>query len=161
MTTHEIAGFVRRLCGLWACPELADEIEVTYSTRLRRALGIAYPERSLVRLHASLRTAPKERRESVICHELAHITVFRRHGHGAKPHGQEWKALVQSAGFVPQVRQPATKQGWQRRTRRFQHACPVCQHSRFARIPIRRWRCATCVEAGLNGELVIKEIVIR
>ena len=35
------------------------------------------------------------------------------------------------------------------------HRCPVCQAEQIARRAVRRWRCAACVEAGLDGELEI------
>ena len=35
------------------------------------------------------------------------------------------------------------------------HWCPVCQSSRKARRPVKAWRCAACVAAGLDGTLEI------
>ena len=44
-----------------------------------------------------------------------------------------------------------------RRPSRFLHRCPVCDFSRVAARPVRSWRCADCVAAGLGGNLVITE----
>jgi hypothetical protein len=37
----------------------------------------------------------------------------------------------------------------------YDHWCPVCQSSRQARRPVKAWRCAACVTAGLDGTLEI------
>jgi hypothetical protein len=37
----------------------------------------------------------------------------------------------------------------------YDHWCPVCQSSRQARRPVKAWRCAACVAAGLDGKLEI------
>ena len=37
----------------------------------------------------------------------------------------------------------------------YDHWCPVCQSSRQARRPVKAWRCAACVAAGLDGRLEI------
>jgi ribosomal protein L37AE/L43A len=42
--------------------------------------------------------------------------------------------------------------------RRYSHTCPVCQSRRVAGRPVRGWRCARCVEAGLLGNLTIRRI---
>jgi hypothetical protein len=39
---------------------------------------------------------------------------------------------------------------------RFEHRCPVCQSVRLARRRMTAWRCAECVEAGLNGVIDIR-----
>jgi hypothetical protein len=42
--------------------------------------------------------------EEVLCHELAHVAVYRLHGRAVRPHGPEWKGLVAAAGFKPRAR---------------------------------------------------------
>jgi len=37
----------------------------------------------------------------------------------------------------------------------YDHWCPVCQSSRVGRRPVKAWRCAACVAAGLDGKLEI------
>jgi ribosomal protein L37AE/L43A len=38
------------------------------------------------------------------------------------------------------------------------HTCPVCHSRRFARRVMRAWRCRTCVDAGLSGELIATRV---
>ncbi len=65
------------------------------------------------------------------------------------------------AGYEPRARLPAgtLPQPSRKRRRRqrylYIHRCPVCQAEQIARRAVRRWRCAACVEAGLDGELEI------
>jgi SprT-like family len=44
---------------------------------------------------------------------------------------------------------------------RFAHRCPVCQTVRYARGPVHRWRCAACLDAGLDGVLEITSEPVR
>ena len=104
--------------------------------------------------------APVEVLREVLSHEIAHIAVRDLHGVGRRPHGPEWMALVRAAGFEPQKRI-----AWSSGSRtpnasaiqrpNYLHRCPVCQLRRIARRPVRHWRCAACVTAGLSGRLDI------
>jgi SprT protein len=95
----------------------------------------------------------------VLCHELAHLAVHRLHGRSAKPHGPEWRALMQAAGYPPvtSLCRVVTDQSADRRLSpsQFEHRCPVCQMVRLARRRVSAWRCANCVAAGLPGELIV------
>lgn len=95
---------LEELCGLWGAPEIAPRIRVELSTRMTRSLGRAYPERRLIRIAAPLLRGPAPFLDEVLCHEAAHIVVFEKHGRAAKPHGAEWKNLMQVAGFEPATR---------------------------------------------------------
>jgi predicted SprT family Zn-dependent metalloprotease len=102
----------------------------------------------------------------VLCHEVAHLAARDLYGHGCQPHGREWVALVRAAGFDPRRRipwsapsPPAQRTAPQRR--QYIHRCPVCHLQRIALRPVRRWRCAACVEAGLPGRLEISSQPIR
>lgn len=92
------------LFALWGVPEIAVELSVEYSTRMTRSLGRAYPERCLVRIAAPLRHGPAEFLDEILCHEAAHVAVFRLHGRSARPHGPEWQGLVRLAGYEPSTR---------------------------------------------------------
>src|SRR5690349_21638014 len=74
--------------------ELEGTYLLEYSPRLRSSLGRCLPERSLVRLQPRLLTDLAHLHPEVVCHELAHLEVFRRHG-------PEWQALVREAGYEP------------------------------------------------------------
>ena len=156
----ELRRALRRWGKRWGVAGLDERVSVSFSSRLRRSLGRSVPARGRVSLHVSLRYGPRARLAEVLCHEVAHIAVYELHGRSPRPHGAEWARLVTAAGFRPTVRargvttaRPHLTDG---RTRQcYEHVCPVCQTTRFARRPVRRWHCAQCVAAGLDGEMVI------
>lgn len=117
----------------------------------------------MVRLNAQLRDRAPDLIREVLCHELAHLAVYLRHGAAARPHGPEWRGLVEQAGYVPRRRAPrvlgADRAPARRRmTARFEHRCPVCQAVRIARTATLRWRCAECVADGLDGDLIVTRV---
>ena len=96
----------------------------------------------------------------VLCHEAAHVAVYEIFGSSCRPHGPEWAELVRKAGFLPRLRiGVSTEESKDRKNetknRSYEHRCPVCQFVRYARHPNRRWRCADCCAAGLDGKLLI------
>jgi predicted SprT family Zn-dependent metalloprotease len=142
----------------WSLPDLPSSVSITFSPRLRATLGRCHPEKGRITLHQSLALEAADHLPLVLCHELAHVVAFRRHGPAVAPHGPEWRALVQQAGFDPAVTLPvaptcdnASAPG----RLAYAHTCPTCHTRRLARRPVPRWRCAECVAAGLPGELVI------
>ena len=173
---------VRAWSALWGVPDLADTVEIAFSERLRSSLGRCAPARGRIRLNVRLLDDDRARLRDVLCHELAHVAAFRLHGSGVAPHGEEWRALVEAAGFTPSVRAcvversrragsdsggastnygPGQVQGHTGGKVRFAHRCPVCQTVRYARGPVRPWRCAACLAAGLDGVLEITSEPVR
>jgi predicted SprT family Zn-dependent metalloprotease len=145
----------------WALRRWSDSVSIEISDRMQRSLG-SYSQRTrTVRLSAALFTQPdRSLVREVLCHELAHAIVHQQFGR-RHPHGPEWRELVRRAGFeghartdfrngLPRSNRPQTKRSWI-------HRCPVCQMTRRARRPVSRWRCAACVEVGLDGILEITE----
>jgi predicted SprT family Zn-dependent metalloprotease len=150
-------------CRLWGVPDLADRIQIIVSLRLRRSLASYRTRQGEIRISSLLLNLPDAVLNEVLCHEAAHAAVAELQAHPVRPHGPEWRALVRAAGFEPSVRMaPASVAG--RRTGAtgsralWEHRCPVCQMHRLARRPVRRWRCASCRRAGLDGVLVITRI---
>lgn len=143
----------------WGVPELAEDIQCEWSSRLRRSLGRAYPKRQLVRLSVLLK-APKFSAlfDEVLCHETAHIAAFHIQGGRVANHGVEWRSLVRRAGFVPRSSFPTESASPRNPPHpvRYEHFCPVCQASRYAKQPQPKWRCVICQEAGLDGKLIIQ-----
>lgn len=142
---------------LWGAPELAGEVRVSFSRRMASTLGRCFPARAEIRLSERLRGELGELLEETLCHELAHFLVRRRHGPKARPHGKEWQELVERAGFLARTHVERVVKEPPRRPV-YRHRCPVCGASRSARRRMPGWRCAECVEAGLEGRL---EVVTR
>jgi SprT protein len=149
--------------SIWQTPGLARLTRVMFSPRLERSLGRCVPATGRVTLTTRLRGGSRERLLETLCHEVAHVAAYILHGGTARPHGPEWAALVRAAGFDPGTHarrrrgaaKPTTKRRLRDRPWRFTvvHTCPVCHSRRYARRVMSAWRCRTCVEAGLSGEL--------
>jgi predicted SprT family Zn-dependent metalloprotease len=151
---------VDRWLHLWDVPQLEAKSRIEWSPRLTRSLGRCYPDKRLIRIASYLESAPDGLLQEVLCHEMAHLATRELHGRKARPHGPEWKALMQKAGFEPRTHLPAPNGAPRLRRRRrspyvYLHRCPVCQIFRTARRLMSRWRCAACVTSGLEGRLTI------
>ncbi len=144
--------------SFWRAPELIGTVKVSYSNRMRVTLGRACPERGYIHLNARLRELDPALIDEVVCHEAAHILVYHRYGRSARPHGAEWAALLRQAGYRPRTRMPIAVPGVASIRRRYAHRCPVCRTVRFAKRPVTNWRCATCIDAGLSGQLIIEAL---
>ena len=143
---------------LWSMPDIADSVDIQFSDQLRSTLGRTRVDVRRVRLNSLLACVNEQILDEVLCHECAHIAVYERFGHIAKPHGPEWAALLLQAGYEPRLR-ISIGGVWQSTTpHRFEHLCPVCQAVRYAKRPVTRWRCESCFEAGLEGKLMIRRV---
>ncbi len=149
----------------WELGAPPSDLKITVSTRLRVSLARCLPERPEIRLAAFLLEGPTALLREVLCHELAHLVTHTRFGKAVKPHGAEWRALMRQAGFEPRVRIPTgrrrsasanTKPASRKQPPLWAHRCPVCQMTRMAYRRVPQWRCASCLEDGLDGELVIE-----
>lgn len=143
---------------MWGVPDLPRRVEVTYSVRLTRSAGRALPARGQVRLCATLRSAAPALLREVLSHELAHVVVYLRHGARPKPHGPQWRELVERAGFPARTALPVRVRQRVKRSAAYVYACPVCQARRRARRSMPGWRCAACVANGLDGVLVQERV---
>jgi SprT protein len=144
---------------LWGVPDLAASVSVEFSTRMTHALGRCLPERSIIRLADRLRRPPGPLLQEVLCHEAAHLAAYRLHGGRVRPHGREWRELVRLAGYPASTRfkiDPDSAAAPIERGVRYEHRCPVCEATRLARRPMRRWRCGRCIDAGLDGRLEVR-----
>lgn len=147
---------LRQLARLWAAPELL-QARLEWSPRLRRSLGRVAIDAKTVRLNPLLKDASVELLREVLCHELAHLVVAWRHGASARPHGPEWRALMEKAGWTPRVRIPWPLAPPRPQRTTFEHRCPVCQRRWRAKRAMRSWRCPDCLSAGLPGTLTVEE----
>jgi hypothetical protein len=91
---------------VWGVPGLEARLSIHFSTRMTRSLGRCHPERKLIRLASWLREAPAGLLAEVLCHEVAHVAVQELHGRDCRPHGREWKQLMQTAGYPGRARIP-------------------------------------------------------
>ena len=81
----------------WSCR--SGRIEL--SARLRTSFARSYPKVGLIRLNpVLLKPSYRDLLPEILCHELAHLAVYELFGPGRKPHGPEWQALVEKAGFT-------------------------------------------------------------
>lgn len=142
----------------WGIPGFERNLAILQSKRLTRSLGRCQPNNRTITLRSDL---PAYQLPAILCHEAAHIAAFLLFGPGLKPHGPEWASLVTQAGFTPYARGPGVSSPPSFRhpiptgAYRYAHQCLVCQTTRWARRPIRRWRCAECRALGLTGEMKI------
>lgn len=150
-----------RLSIRWGCPALGSGVRVEFSGRLRTAVALCNPKRGVIRLSTAL-LAPGNRPllSEALTHEAAHVAVHLLHGPNTKPHGNEWRQLIQAVGFQPRLRlrlpDPATQNARPRVPRlQYEYRCPVCQSTYRCRRRDSRIRCRPCVEAGLGGLMTI------
>ncbi len=127
------------------------------------SLGRSHPQTRLVRVAAYLKQADPALVEEVLCHEMAHVAAYAIHGGRIRrPHGPEWRQLMQTAGYPPKVRMavpPGLAPPKRKRTRRaYLHLCLLCKMTRLAGRAMRRWRCARCRRNGFDGKLRIAKL---
>ncbi len=159
----ETGQLLRAWQAAWGPEGLACQVSIDIRPSLRRSLARCEPSRGAVFLSprllaGQLRSAFAE----ALCHELAHLAVYLRHGTAAAPHGPEWRELVARAGFEPRPRlgrapaagaAPAASRPRARVV--YEHRCPVCQKMWTAHRPMPAWRCPTCVRTDGDGRLSI------
>src|SRR3954469_25454067 len=86
-------GLQRRLRRLWRV-RLAG-ITIIANPRLRTTLARYRP--ATARLEVSRAAARSRDLQCILVHELAHAAAVELYGRKVKPHGEEWKALIQTA----------------------------------------------------------------
>lgn len=154
---------IKRWAETWSLPDLPDTVHVDLNRRLRTRVGRYCPAGHRIEVGPRF-LALRSRKAEVLAHELAHAATRRLHPRAAKPHGPEWRRLVRAIGFEPLVRlggttTPRTVPGTGEMAR-YQHRCPVCQMTRWARKPVTAWRCRSCAAAGLPGVLEINRMSV-
>lgn len=152
----QTATWIAEWAKLWEV-EL-DDVVVRTNPRLTRTLAQTRPARGEIEIAERVAREASELVREVLCHEAAHIAALRLHG-DVTPHGEQWQALVREAGYEPSVRlvlpnEPAPTQRADDGVR-YEHRCLRCHSVRTAKRPVTAWRCAACVDAGLDGVLEI------
>lgn len=72
--------------------------------------------------HQLLGSHPREILERTVPHEVAHVAMHQVHGHRVRPHGPEWKALMQAFGVDASTRHDLPARAV-RRLRHFRYRC--------------------------------------
>jgi SprT protein len=141
INSNLVDDLIEKFSAVWATPQLAERVQISFSARFRSSLGNCRPTQGDIRLSSVLLDSPQEVFEEVLCHELAHMVAFELYGPAAKPHGREWKALMQQAGYAPRVRMPRSlvphlPKKMPKRRPRWVHRFPIFQKSRIGRRPV-------------------------
>jgi len=162
-TAKAIRRQLLRLARVWNAPTLRT-LTVEQRPSLRTTLGRYRPLVRTVELSPRVWASPEW--PEILTHEAAHAAaVATPEGRSQPAHGPEWRRLMALAGY-PEARGsrwrscfPTRDTGATGRPKaaspRYLHTCSVCDFHRSARRPMRSWRCAACVAAGLSGELRI------
>ncbi len=146
---------------LWHADGLLLKCKVRLNRRLTRSIGLCRPSKGLIDLNQLLlREDNRELLFETLCHESAHLVVHTRLGRLSRPHGREWKILMRSAGFAARAHIPSDGiKGDLVASRRaryeYKHTCLECGATMLSRRTSYRWRCATCVNQGLDGHLEV------
>jgi predicted SprT family Zn-dependent metalloprotease len=163
---RRVERILRRLGALWESRALGG-IDMVANARLSKTLGRLVGRPWRIELGPRALVSWKTLRK-VVTHEAAHAAT-REGAEHQPPHGPEWRALMaragcpkatgarwrchkEAAGSPLRKHQPRPKET---RPALYDHWCPVCQSSRVGRRPVKAWRCAACVAAGLDGRLEI------
>lgn len=109
------------------------------------------PARALIRINADLlRDHPQEMIAETVPHEVAHAATRWIYGAAAKPHGAEWRALMQAFGKAPSVCHALPAQA-ARRVAYYPYRCACDQPCYLSAIRHRRakagrasYRCIRC-----------------
>lgn len=134
----------------------------TVSFRLRgRAAGQWRLRRGIESLHfnpALFAADPGRHIPDTVAHEVAHSVAYRCHGSGLRPHGPEWRAVMEVMGFEPQVTHRSTAETLVRALNHHLYRCACRSHAlgprqhRQARNGKRRYRCRVCGEMLVPNE---------
>ena len=159
VASGQLARMITRWAKLWRLPELRERLTFRKNPRLRTTVARWVIQSNCIEVSArffELRFGHDE----ILCHELAHAAAVWTYGRAVRSHGAEWRALVSEAGYEPKARRASDgKAGGPQRDNRarlaYEHRCSVCHAVRYARKPVRSWRCVECVGAGLPGHLTI------
>ena len=155
-------GYAQSLARVWDHPQTAG-LKIRFNTRLKATLARWVASGDVIELNPSAANRSAKERREIICHEAAHRAVHNLYGRSARPHGPEWRALVEAAGF--EARTTLFRCGELRRRASsalvYRHVCPVCHFSKRAKRRIARWRCPECHAIGLEGKLHVERIMVR
>lgn len=157
----QLSALVRKWARVWQLRSLPSGVKVTRNPRLRSTVARYIRDTRTIEVSPRFFTL-RTRQVDILAHEMAHAAIDIRHGRLVKVHGKEWQSLVRAVGLAPRTRLTTTgaqpKPTSAVRPPQYAHRCPVCHMLRLSNRPIKRWRCRSCVEAGLEGTLKITRV---
>ena len=161
IVSGELALAFHGWAALWKLPQLQNRVTLHLNPRLRTTIARWVIDSSGVEV--STRFFALRDQRQILCHELAHAAAVMKYGRAVRSHGPEWCRLIRMAGFEPHARRaPDRPRGTVARRAltpsSYEHRCTVCQAIRYAKRPVKNWRCAECVGAGLSGKLTITSV---
>lgn len=121
--------------------DLADQITVSWNSRLRTTAGRAYRNEQLVELNPALEQIEEAEAEvdRTLKHELAHLVAYYRAGRKRiEPHGPEWRRACADLGIPDEERCHDLPFERTQQRRRYCYSCPNCEHKIFRVRKIRR-----------------------
>ena len=150
---------LKHLAKVWRCAAVGA-LRIRFNPRLTRTLARCLPTSASIELSQRVKRAASRLFREVLVHEAAHYVVATRDGNAARPHGTQWRALVEMAGFEPEASRVVCGGGRLQRkvAASFLHVCPVCHYSRRAGRHVTTWRCPECRALGLDGELDVERV---
>lgn len=160
-----IARWIDHAGRLFAVP--ITQPQVRCDLRGRTAGLTIYPrkhdhhEPTIIRLNAELlERHPREMLEQTIPHEVAHVVANHLYGPRIRPHGPEWRSIMQAFGVTPDVRHNMHAEPT-RRLRRHHYLCgcpdgvelTAIRHNRAQRGTVYRCRrCGETLRPAVVGE---------
>ncbi|RMG26585.1 MAG: M48 family peptidase [Armatimonadetes bacterium] len=97
---------------------------------------------------SSLLLTTRERIWETVLHEYAHLVVFERWGRRAKPHGNEWRAVMRQLGLEPRRTHSYECFPTRKPRRRLVYACQSCGEEIHRVRPLKRGRAYYHVGCG-------------
>lgn len=148
----------------WCVPTLLEQISVRRNNLLRTTVARWREKMKCLELGPKFFRMTK-RQDEILCHELAHAAALKIHGRGILSHGPEWHALITAVGYSPisvlKISKSSSMVSRRNKSSWYEHRCTVCHAVRFAKKPMRQWRCAECSQDGLQGLLKIHKLEKR
>lgn len=78
--------------------DLGIEIEIEIENRFKRKAGEYRHDERKIRISRHLLENYPKKVEETVKHELGHAVVMQKYGKNVKPHGREWKSVMQGLG---------------------------------------------------------------
>lgn len=159
--TGVLALTIRDWSLQWGVPDLSETASFQVNQRLKTTIARWVVSTRCLELGPQFFRSGADQK-AILCHEFAHAAVVLKFGRQVRAHGPEWREFVLAAGFEPRSHHTATRRAGEARIavarprELYEHRCLVCHAVRFARKPVKSWRCIECAGAGLPGNLSVR-----